>query len=958
LEGANAVEQVSETDESVHIYTSSTEGKSILSFYVKHSGTTQISAFSLDGRKIAGVTSNLQIGVNSFQLSLPKGSFLIRVTGTGYTYTAKMIQPTATLSKSEIVYRGTEKSSFSNTQKSKSSTLGAPVMNISPGDRLLYKATSGNYSVVQTDVPTSSKTRNFNFVACIDGDGNNYGVVKIGEQVWMAENLKTTTYNDGQYILYVSGFELWKTIDFPAYRWLDNNVANKNTYGGFYNWYTVARTDLAPVGWHVPSDAEWVKLENYLMGNGYNYDGSIGGNNYAKSLASTNNWFVFDTDYGEIGSVGNRSATRNNSTGFSAQPGGFINDYAASQGATKYGYWWTSTENDINFAYPRFLSYNKAKMDRLYNNKKNGLSVRCIKDDAPVTIPSLTTKQPSAITSTTVNCGGSIVNPNGAAINARGVCWSTSANPTIALSTKTSDGLLNPNFSSSITKLQPTTTYYVRAYATNSEGTAYGAEFSFTTSETVTDIDGNVYNTVIIGAQTWILENLKTTKYNDGVALPNITDKAAWAALTTPGYCWYDNNTKTFGALYNWYTVNTAKLAPTGWHVPTDDDWYKLRKYLNENGFNSVAFTEKYASSLAANSSWYVDAAGIGGSLATNNSTGFAALPGGYRGASGVFSRIFDYGRWWTSTQVTSTPANAWDVQMNYNTLEVARPGTTKYFGYSVRCLKDNYNLPKISTTEVWSISKKTANCGGNISDNGGTAITERGICWSTSPNPTTALSTKTTKSSDIGPFSDTMTNLNASTTYYVRAYATNMVGTVYGAELSFKTADLVIGDLHLGGRVAYVDASGIHGFVFALTDQYALWNNNKVYVNCKATNTILETTGVYGITKSGGRKNTDAIIAAQGAGAYAAALCAAMTDGDAKPGDWYLPSKGELNQMYAKKGVNLGGFSNSFGTSLYWSSSESSIYDAWTLDFIDGSVSSTSKDYYYKGSVRAIRAF
>ena len=102
-------------------------------------------------------------------------------------------------------------------------------------------------------------------------------------------------------------------------------------------------------------------------------------------------------------------------------------------------------------------------------------------------------------------------------------------------------------------------------------------------SSTVTDIDGNVYNTVKIGTQTWMVENLKTTRFNDGTAIPNVTDASAWNALTTPGYCWYDNNEAnkaTYGALYNWYAVNTGKLAPASWHVATDADWKKLEMAL------------------------------------------------------------------------------------------------------------------------------------------------------------------------------------------------------------------------------------------------------------------------------------------------------------------------------------------------------------------------------------------
>jgi hypothetical protein len=161
------------------------------------------------------------------------------------------------------------------------------------------------------------------------------------------------------------------------------------------------------------------------------------------------------------------------------------------------------------------------------------------------------------------------------------------------------------------------------------------------------------------------------------------------------------------------------------------------------------------------------------------------------------------------------------------------------------------------------------------------------------------------------------------------------------------------IGESYLGGKIAYLDASGVHGFVCALSDQSTgmRWDNGSDIIT-GATNTALETIGVYGITKSGGRKNTDAIIAAQGAGTYAATICATLTTGGAKAGDWYLPSLGELNQMYINKTI-LGNFVNSY----YWSSSEDDDSYAWIQLFTDGGqFNGSTKNYELL--VRAVRAF
>jgi uncharacterized protein (TIGR02145 family) len=212
--------------------------------------------------------------------------------------------------------------------------------------------------------------------------------------------------------------------------------------------------------------------------------------------------------------------------------------------------------------------------------------------------------------------------------------------------------------------------------------------------DVLTDIDGNVYHTLTIGTQTWMVENLKTTKYNDGTSIPNITDESAWSSLTTPGYCFYDNaaaNKSTHGALYNWYTVNTGKLAPTGWHVPTDAEWTTLENYLIANGYNYDGTTtgNKIAKSLAATTLWNTDTTegAIGNDLTKNNGSGFAGLPGGYCGSDGSFYSIGYCGYWWRSTEASTD--NAWARYLGYYLSSVGRGSFCRQFGFSVRCVRD-----------------------------------------------------------------------------------------------------------------------------------------------------------------------------------------------------------------------------------------------------------------------------
>lgn len=214
-------------------------------------------------------------------------------------------------------------------------------------------------------------------------------------------------------------------------------------------------------------------------------------------------------------------------------------------------------------------------------------------------------------------------------------------------------------------------------------------------NETVKDADGNVYNTVKIGNQVWMVENLKTTKYNDDTSIPNVTDNDAWADLSTGAYCNYDNlesNVATYGRLYNWHAVNTGKLAPAGWHVPTDDDWTILENYLIANGYNYDGTKEdnKIAKSLCAKTNWALssEAGTPGASPENNNSTGFTALPGGGRyNFSGTFFHIGKGGYWWSSTKLGEGNASIRGLNWSNGGLYIGSGYMND--GYSVRLIKD-----------------------------------------------------------------------------------------------------------------------------------------------------------------------------------------------------------------------------------------------------------------------------
>jgi uncharacterized protein (TIGR02145 family) len=208
-----------------------------------------------------------------------------------------------------------------------------------------------------------------------DTDGNVYTTVKIGNQVWMVDNLKTTRYNDGTPISSITDGYKWGIRSEPRYCWYSLNTSTKEEYGALYNWYAINTGKLAPKGWHVPTDAEWTELENYLIANGYNWDGTKEGNKIAKSLAATTNWKT-NSDPGTIGN----DLLKNNRTGFSALPGGNRNPYGQVNDIDFNGIWWSSTEWDESTAYNRSLSSREDRLNRSHSTKSCGFSVRLLRN--------------------------------------------------------------------------------------------------------------------------------------------------------------------------------------------------------------------------------------------------------------------------------------------------------------------------------------------------------------------------------------------------------------------------------------------------------------------------------------------------------------------------------------------------------------------------------------------------
>ena len=302
----------------------------------------------------------------------------------------------------------------------------------------------------------------------------------------------------------------------------------------------------------------------------------------------------------------------------------------------------------------------------------------------------------SSITTTSAVSGGFVGYNGGDSVTAKGVCWNTSTAPTLG-NPHTMDGSGNEHFVSHLTGLTSNTTYFVRSYATNKAGTAYGSEVSFTTFSdsagivlfnpilfnpdlvygTVTDADFNEYKTIQIGTQTWMAENLKSICFSNGAQIGNLTDFNLWADYTLDAYCWYDNDVafkSNYGAIYNWYAVNSGILCPAGWHVPSADEFETLITFLGGESTAAVKLKESNTDH------WLPEDTGA------DDESGFSALPGGYL-SSGDFMLLRTAGYWWSSSE--SNLSNASYMVIGSNNSSVSINTVSKTTGMSVRCVKD-----------------------------------------------------------------------------------------------------------------------------------------------------------------------------------------------------------------------------------------------------------------------------
>ncbi len=543
-----------------------------------------------------------------------------------------------------------------------------------------------------------------------DIDGNEYKTVVIGDQVWMAENLRTTTYNDGTPILHVKDDIDWLKLAFRlsvegniwdydykdiikkiknpdslvtgGYCWYGNDSLNAEPYGALYNWYAVNTKKLCPVGWHVPTDEEWKVLEgtvdtrhdvgNYRWSSGYTMK-FFRGYDAGKRLKSDSGWS------GKIGV---------DTFGFNAYPAGARSRNAVFFGFGEYCFFWTANEDSYSWvakerkhimdkfpairAWFRALQYDTSAIERGRLDKRMGGSVRCVKTstapDADFSVDRTTFSKPE---DTIFFRDQSHRHPTSWKWDFGDGTYSTSQHPAHSYG---SAG-----------------TYTVSLVAKNK----YGSDTVMKKEHiqvhdygTVSDIEGNAYDIVVIGEQQWMAENLRTTRFNDGTPILSATDSVEWASSTKGAYCWYMNdsaeNALDYGALYNGYAVNTGNLCPSGWRIATTNDWEEL------NSFLKARYKWSWGSVLKASWGWPEGANG-------QDDFGFRALPGGLRTNEGHFTRIGALAKFWgcsgenfKSESVEFETSSYNFHYMNRFTPTIAKwRVTTPQTGFSVRCVKD-----------------------------------------------------------------------------------------------------------------------------------------------------------------------------------------------------------------------------------------------------------------------------
>jgi len=299
--------------------------------------------------------------------------------------------------------------------------------------------------------------------------------------------------------------------------------------------------------------------------------------------------------------------------------------------------------------------------------------------------PSIIKSYTNQVTSNTAKLIG-LINPNGYTTTVKYEIGTSSNYSTTILFNRELQGGMETIADSLLSNLNPNTEYHYRIIATNEIGSTTSIDQKFNTSIILSDIVGNEYNTVLLGEQLWMAENLKTTKFNNGDSIPFVQGES-WKNLTSPAYC--EININGLGALYNWFSIQNDKICPSGWHVPTDADWNDLVNYLVNNGYGFEGSGNDIGKSIANSNVWESsqNVGAIGHDQELNNSSGFSAIPAGLCGYNGIKYSSGTTAVWWTSTEKDTYIAFSKSIHSSSDNITTI--SEDKKSGFSIRCIKN-----------------------------------------------------------------------------------------------------------------------------------------------------------------------------------------------------------------------------------------------------------------------------
>lgn len=688
----------------------------------------------------------------------------------------------------------------------------------------------------------------------VDFDGNVYNTVQMDKQCWMRENLRVRHFSDGTEIPWgnSSNFKDGNPYCYHfIYAYANNPGYTEASTGLHYNWFAAMNRStqsnsvpsgvqgVCPNGWHIPSMQECQVMVNYVKSRP-EYTCNNNPTSIAKALSAQFSRWPSCADSCTVGwNVGD-----NNLTLMSIVPTGdnslTVTGLIVNHYYTSHAKFWTSTKNR-NF----YIQSTSKSVTFESSSVYNAMPVRCVRDELSyhqvrMRLPALTTLRAYNVTDTTFIAGCNILSDGNSLVTSKGVCWSTQPHPTVN-DPHTEAGIGETgSFKVKATGLNLHTIYYYRAYATNAVGTAYGDEFSVSTTwdqmdslvcpdaPAVADIDGNIYSTVKIGEQCWMRENLRVTRFPDGKMIPLCDDWTIRSDSLPIRYPPAKDSTKVpvYGYLYNWNAAMNGEapsntipsgvrgICPAGWHIPSRAEQWRLQDYVSAldkyRCMVSPSHVWRVATSMASNFGWASCSTGCtpGYDSSANNATGLTICPAGsiignvqysfiggeygFGTFGGMISSTLDYNDHYNKYATPAFGLNYYDGRIGGATLFYRKDAI------SIRCLQDYEpavpacQLPTVITGEVSNITESSATVDGIVHNSGGCNVTERGVCWSLFPAPTTDDSTATA-GSGTGEFSCQLTNLAAETNYYVRAYAINEEGIVYGEERQLLTTDSVI---------------------------------------------------------------------------------------------------------------------------------------------------------------------